>query len=174
MSREPINPIPKGILAARTCINELASENKFKLVARNSLWTEAEILCHPLECKVSYSRESIELIFEIKIGKVFETSAIEELMEELPIPVNYSFSLEPEPELVVVNQMAVVPTTSKSEVMAFFKNSLLSALMTAQVCLVTDSLTAKSKSIFQKSSLPKGNSMWDFGSIIDSLLSDNG
>jgi len=174
MSREPIRPIPKGIIAARTCINDLASESKFTLVARNSLWSEAEILCHPLECKVSYSRENIELIFEIKIGRAFETSAIDELMEDLPVPINYSFSLEPEPELVVVNQMAVVPTTSKSEVMTFIKNSLLSALMTVQICLVTDSLTSNSKSILQNSILPKANSLWDFGTIAESLLSNNG
>jgi hypothetical protein len=174
MNREPIRPIPKGILAARTCINELAAEYQFTLVAKNSLWTEAEILCHPLMCRVSFSRENIELLLAIKIGRVFETSAIEELMEDLPIPVKYSFSLEPEPELVVMNQMAVVPTTSKSEVLTFIKNSLFSALMTTQICLVTDSLTAASKSHLDSGSLPKANGLWDFGSIIDSILKNNG
>ncbi len=174
MSREPIKPIPKGILAARTCVNQLASEGRFTLVTQTPLWKEAEILCKPFSSRVFYSRENIELILEVEIGSVFDSSAIEEMMQSLPIPVNYSFSLEPNPKLTVINYLAVVPEMDKSEVLTFVKNTIFSALMTAQVSLVTDSLTQESKAILTSGLLPKANSLWDFGGLTEALLNSNG
>lgn len=174
MTRQPIYPIPKGILSARTCINQLASEGRFTLVSQTPLWKEAEILCKPFSSNISYSRENIELIIEVEIGSVFDTSAIEEMMQSLPIPVNYSFSLEPQPKLRIQNYLAVVPDTDKSEVLGFVKNTMLAALMTAQVSLVTDSLTNESRDNLTGGLLPKPNSLWDFGSLTESLLNNNG
>ena len=174
MSREPIYPIPKGILAARSSVNQLASEGRFTLVAQTPLWKEAEILCKPFSSRVFYSRENIELIIEVGVGSVFDTSAVEEMMQSLPIPVNYSFSLEPQPKLTVQNYLAVVPEIGKSEVLGFVKNTMLAVLMTAQVSLVTDSLTKESKDNLTGGLLPKANSLWDFGALTESVLSNNG
>jgi hypothetical protein len=51
---------------------------------------------------------------------------------------------------------------------------MFSVLMTAQVSLVTDSLTKESKDKLTNGLLPKANSLWDFGGLTDSLLSNNG
>jgi len=174
MSREPIKPIPKGILAARSHINQLAAEGRFTLVTQTPFWKETEILCEPFSSRLFYSRENIEIILEVEVGSVFDTSAIEEMMQSLPIPINYSFSLEPQPRLTVESYLAVTPETDKSEVLNFIKNTMFSVLMTAQVSLVTDSLTKEAKDKLTIGLLPKANSLWDFGALTESLLSNNG
>lgn len=174
MSRKAIFPIPKGIVAARTALNGLASEGTISLISKNSLWTEAEISCSPLKCETYFSRENIELVLKIRIGNIFDTLGIDEVMEELPIPVSYIYSLEPEPELFIIGNLPLLPQTDKSEVMNFVKNSFVMSLMAAQVCLVTDSLTQKSRNFLLDNGLPSPNSIWDFGSLTEKLLSKNG
>jgi hypothetical protein len=174
MSREPIKPIPKGILAARSSINQLAAEGRFTLTTQNPFWQETEILCKPFSSRLFYSRENLEIVLEVEVGSVFDSFAIEEMMQSLPIPINYSFSLEPQPKLTVQGYLAVTPETDKSEVFSFVKNTMFSVLMTAQVSLVTDSLTKESKDKLTNGLLPKANSLWDFGGLTESLLSNNG
>ena len=174
MSRNVIYPIPKGIIAARNALNELSREGKINLISKSLTWSEAEIFCSPLKCEVSFSRENIELVLKIRLGRIFDTSAIEELMSEIPIPINYSYTLEPEPELYSIDQLAVTPQTNKTELIAFLNSAITKALMAIQMCLVTDSFNQKSKSSLTESILPQPNQLWDFRDLTGKLLTQHG
>jgi len=170
MTRVPAQPIPKGIVNARGLVNELAGEAKIQIKATNPFWQETEILCSPFTGKISYSKENIELLFEITVGRVFDSSAGQEIIEELPFPVNYSYSLEPEPLLQVFGEMAVTPDTKKFEIFNFLKETTMLALVSTQVLMVTDSFTKDTMSCLTDGKLPKANSLWDFGGLAEEIL----
>jgi hypothetical protein len=170
MTRVPAQAIPKGIVNARGLVNELAGDTTIRIQATNPFWQEAVILCSPFTGKISYSKENIELIFEITIGRVFDSSAGQEIIEELPFPVNYSYSLEPEPLLKIFGEMAVTPNTKKSEVSNFLKNTTMLALVSTQALMVTDSFTKETMKSLTDAKLPKANSLWDFGGLAEKIL----
>ena len=170
MSREAAQPIPKGIVNARGLVNELAGEARIRIEATNPYWQETGILCSPFIGKISYSRENIELLFEITIGRVFDSSAGQEIIEDLPFPVNYSYSVEPEPLLQIYGELAVTPETRKPEVSNFIKNTTIIALMATQALIVTDSFTKETQKNFSDGTLPKANSLWDFGGLAEEIL----
>ena len=72
MSREAPEPIPKGIVNARGLINELAGDARIRIEATNPYWQETSILCSPFRGVISYSKENIELLFRITVGRVFD------------------------------------------------------------------------------------------------------
>ena len=162
--------IPKGIINARGLVNELASESRIRLDVTNQFWQETGLFCTPFSARFLYSRENIELILEITIGRIFDSGAGQEVLDELPIPVSYSFSLEPQPLIKITGELPVTPDTKKSEVANFINNTLIVSLMSTQALLVTDSFTAQSKEELQAGKLPKPNSLWDFGGLVDDLL----
>jgi hypothetical protein len=170
MSREAAQPIPKGIVNARGLVNELASEARIKIEATNPYWQETGILCSPFKGKITYSRENIELLFRITVGRVFDSIVGQEVIEELPFPVNYSYSLEPEPLLEIFGELAVTPDTKKFEVVNFLSNTVILALMATQALMVTDSFTQETTKILSAEKLPKANSLWDFGGLAEKIL----
>ena len=170
MSREAAQPIPKGIVNARGLVNELAGEAKVRIEATNPYWQETGIECNPFKGKLSYSKENIELLFEITVGRVFDSSVGQEIIEDLPFPVNYSYSLEPEPLLQIFGELAVTPDTKKFEVLNFLKNTTILALISTQALIVTDSFTKESMKSLSEGKLPKANSLWDFGSLAEEIL----
>jgi hypothetical protein len=170
MSREAAQPIPKGIVNARGLVNELAGEARIRIEASNPYWQETKILCSPFNGKISYSRENIELLFEITVGRVFDSSVGQEIIEDLPFPVNYTYSLEPEPLLRIFGELAVTPDTKKFEVSNFLKNTTILALVATQSLLVTDSFTKETKESLSKGTLPKANSLWNFGGLAEEIL----
>jgi hypothetical protein len=170
MSREAAKPIPKGIVNARALVNELAGEARIRIEAINPYWNETEIYCSPFRGKISYSRENIELLFEITVGRVFDSSVGQEVIEDLPFPVNYTYSLEPEPLLQIFGELAVTPNTEKFEVSKFLENTVILALMATQALIVTDSFTKESRENLDQTPLPKANSLWDFGGLAEEIL----
>ena len=171
MTRVPAQPIPKGIVNARGLVNQLASDATIRIKATNPFWQETEILCSPFSGKISYSKENIELLFEITVGRVFDSSAGQEIIEELPFPVNYSYSLEPEPLLQIFGELAVTPNTKKAEISNFLQNTTMLALVSTQALMVTDSFTKESMESLTDGKLPKANSLWDFGGLAGEILS---
>lgn len=162
--------IPKGIINARGLVNELANESRLKLDATNQFWQETGLFCAPFSGRLLYSRENIELVLEVTIGRIFDSSAGQEVLDELPIPVNYLFSLEPQPLLKIIGELPVTQDTKKNEVANFINNIMIISLMATQALLVTDSFTAQAKDELQASRLPKSNSLWDFGGLAEDLL----
>ena len=170
MSREPAHPIPKGIVNARNLVNELAGEARIRIEATNPYWQETGILCSPFAGKIHYAKENIELLFELTLGRVFDSSVGEEIIEDLPFPVSYSYSLEPEPLLQIFGELPVTPATKKFEVFNFLKNTTILALMATQALIVTDSFTKESMESLSEGKLPKANGMWDFGGLAEEIL----
>ena len=170
MTREAAQPIPKGIVNARGLINELAGEARIRIEATNPYWQETGIFCSPFSGEITYSKENVELLFRITIGRVFDSSIGQEVVEELPFPVNYSYSLEPEPLLEIFGELAVTPDTKKSEVINFLSNTVMQALMATQALMVTDSFTQETTKMLSAEKLPKANSLWDFGGLVEEIL----
>lgn len=170
MSREAARPIPKGILNARGLINELAREARIRIQATNPYWQQTSILCSPFKGEISYSRENLELIFRITVGRVFDSSVGQEVIEELPFPVNYSYSIEPEPHLEIFGELGVTPETKKHEVMNFLSNTVIHALMATQALMVTDCFTKETTKNLIAGKLPKANSLWNFGGLAEEIL----
>ena len=170
MNRVPAQPIPKGIVNARGLVNELARESRIRIEAKNPYWQVTEIYCDPFVGAISYSRENIELIFEIFIGRVFDADAGQEIISELPIPVNFNFSLEPEPLVSIIGEIAVTPNSQKFEISNFLSNTMICALMSTQALIVTDSFTQDSMKKLNAGKLPQANSMWDLGELAEKLL----
>lgn len=170
MSREAAQPIPKGIVKARGLVNELAAEGRIRIDATNPYWQETWVSCKPFKGKISYSKQNIELLFEITVGKVFDSSAGREIIEDLPIPINYNYSLEPEPLLQIFSELAVTPETRKTEVSNFLQNTTIQSLIATQALLVTDSFTRETKENLGQGLLPKANSLWDFGGLSEMIL----
>ena len=162
--------IPKGIINARGLLNDLANESMIKLGATNQFWQETELFCGPFAARFSYSKEYIELILEVTLGRVFDSEAGQEVIDGLPIPVSFEFSIEPQPLLKTFGELPVSPNTKKSEVASFIKNTLILALMTTQALLVSDSFTVESKEKLKAGNFPKPNSLWDFGGLVNQLL----
>jgi len=173
MTREPARPIPKGIINARQLVNELAAEEVFSITATNPFWTETQLASNLLITQLSYSRENIEIKLDVTVGRIFDTSAGDELNEMLPIPINLGFSLEPQPLLVVSESLAVTPDTKKHEVSSFISASIMKSLMVVQTLLVTDGFTNEEKVRWENSFLPVAQSVWDFSSLSAQVLTNN-
>ena len=170
MTREAAQPIPKGIVNARGLINELARDARIRIEATNPYWQKTGIFCSPFIGEISYSIKNIELLFRITVGRVFDSSVGQEVIEELPFPVNYSYSLEPEPLLEIFGELAVTPDTKKSEVINFLSNTVMQALIATQALMVTDSFTKETTKNLTAEKLPKANSLWDFGGLAEEIL----
>jgi hypothetical protein len=170
VSKIPPKRIPEGIINARALVNELAKDYVIIISDKNPYWQETEISCRPFTGKISYSIEYLELNFEISVGRVFDSSAGEEIIEDLPVPVNYEFSLEPEPKFTIVGNLAVTPNTQKNEVWQFILNNTIIALMATQALMVTDSFTKDSASLLAEGPFPRANSVWDFGGLARKVL----
>jgi hypothetical protein len=170
MSREAPQKIPKGIVNARGLINELAGDARIRIEATNPYSQETSILCSPFRGVISYSKENIELLFRVTVGRVFDSSVGQEVIEELPFPVNYSYTLEPEPLLEIFGELAVTPDTKKYEVINFLSNTVIQALMATQALMVTDSFTKETTKNLSAEKLPKPNSLWDFGGLAEEIL----
>ena len=174
MTREPARQIPKGIINARDLINELAQDSVISISATNQYWTETEIFSKPFVTQVSYSRQNIEIQVDVRIGRIFDTSAADELNEMLPIPINVTYSLEPNPMLQVSECLAVTPDTKKHEVRNFINACITKSLMVVQTLLVTDGFTNEEKSRWEESFLPTARSLWDFSGLSEEILLNNG
>lgn len=170
MSREAAQAIPKGIVNARGLINELAGDARIRIGTTNPFWKETSISCSPFIGAITCSKENVEILFRITVGRVFDSSVGQEVIEDLPFPVNYSYSLEPEPLLEIFGEMAVTPNTKKPEVVNFLSNTLMQALMATQALMVTDSFTQETTKILSAEKLPKANSLWDFGGLVEEIL----
>ena len=173
MTREAAKPIPKGIINARQLINELAAEEAISISATNPFWTDTELISKPFTSKISYSRENIEIQIEITIGRVFDSSAAEELNDMLPIPINVGFSLEPHPLVVISESMAVTPETKKHELSSFITGTIFKSLMIVQTLLVTDGFVNEDKTRWANSDLPPAQSLWDFSDLTSQVLAKN-
>jgi hypothetical protein len=170
VSREAAQAIPKGIVNARGLVNELAGDAKIRIEATNPYWQKTGISCSPFKGEITYSKENIELLFRITVGRVFDSSVGQEVIEELPFPVNYSYSLEPEPLLEIFGELAVTPDTKKFEIISFLSNTVMLALVATQALMVTDSFTQETTKILSAEKLPKPNSLWDFGGLAEQIL----
>ncbi len=173
MTREPARPIPKGIVNARQLINELAAESTISISASNPFWTETELLSKPFISRISYSKENIEIQIDVTIGRVFDSSAANEINEMLPIPINVDFSLEPQPLVTVSESMAVTPNTKKSEVSSFVTGVIYKSLMIVQTLLVTDGFVKEDKERWIHSNFPPAQSLWDFSGLSSQVLANN-
>jgi hypothetical protein len=174
MTREPARQIPKGIVKARQLINELAAESELAITASNPYWTETQIISNPFITNLSYDRENIEIQIDITVGRIFDTSAANELNSMLPIPINIQFSLDPQPILFVSESLAVTPETTKIEIRNFLNTSFIKSLMVVQTLLVTDGFVTEEKIRWENFSIPKAQSLWDFGSLTLQILSSHG
>ena len=173
MSREPARPIPKGIVNARQLINDLSSDSEISISATNQFWSETELVLKPFDALISYSKENIEIQLNVTVGRIFDTSAADELNLMLPIPINISYSLEPQPLLQVSESLAVTPETKRSEIKNFITDCIMKSLMIVQTLLVTDGFVSEDKARWEKSIVPKANSLWDFSILTEQILNKN-
>ena len=176
MNREPAIALPKGIVHTRTLINSLAKEKRINLLSKTPLWQEAEVQCKPFKGSISYSRENIEIEFRIHIGRVLDTYLVEETLQDLPVPVNFEYSLEPNALVTIVGNLAVTPVTEKVEVTTFFTNTMLIALMATQTLLVNQVFEVNTVEKFAETTIsshpifPYPSEPWNFSEIAQKIL----
>ena len=169
MPNEGISLLPKGIIHARTLINSIANESFINLSTKTPLWSETELLCKPFNGKLTYSRDNIEMVLEIDIGRTPDTGYLQEIMETLPIPTNYKYSLEPKALITVVREIAVTTNTTKHELANFFSDSIMVALVVTQTLLMNQVLTSDSVGVFFEM-LPYPSEPWDFSELSRKIL----
>ena len=167
MPNEGISLLPKGIIHARTLINSIANESFINLSTKTPLWSE--LLCKPFNGKLTYSRDNIEMVLEIDIGRTPDTGNLQEIMETLPIPTNYKYSLEPKALITVVREIAVTTNTTKHELANFFSDSMMVALVVTQNLLMNQVLTSDSVGVFFEM-LPYPSEPWDFSELSRKIL----
>lgn len=169
MVREPAKKIPAGIVHARALINDLNAKSHFQINVANQYWSSAELVCVPFLCLLEFSKENIELDLKIVAGEFESSDSLLEVLGELPIEIEHSYSLIPNPVLTLNFNLPVMPNTQEYEIANFLIESVIKSLMVVQTALVTESFTPSSRNLFS-SYLPKPAGLWNFGEIARGLL----
>lgn len=171
MRKEPAKKLPLAILQGRDLVNQLATEGFIKLLDANPYWSKANLKCFPFDSIVTFNRETSEFQLEIVVGRVFDTSGMD-ILNTLPIPVNYSYSLDPIPTLSLTERITVDTSTDKSEMWNFIKLAVVKTLMSTHALLVTDSFDGGCKKRIEGWNFPNAQSPWDYYAIAEEILKD--
>lgn len=171
MTREPAKRLPEAIIHGRDLLNELSTEKIITLRNSNRNWSENGINCFPFDGKISYSRENLEFRLEITVGRIFDVSGVE-ILETLPLPVNYFFSLDPVPVFTVSESIAVTPNSTKSEIWSFLQITLAKTLMATHTFLVSDTFEQECRARIATGNFPNSQSAWDYFDLAKKILSN--
>ena len=169
MTREPAKRIPESILHGRDLLNELATEGLITFQKTNPNWSENNFNCFPFDAQIKYSKQNSEFEVEITVGRVFDTSAVE-ILADLPIPVNFAYSLDPIPVFSVKDTLTVGIATTKIEMWNFLQLAVVKTLMATHTLLVTDSFESECKQRISNWDFPSAHSAWDYYGIAEQML----
>lgn len=169
MTREPAKRIPESILHGRDLLNELSIEASITLQKKNLNWSENNFNCFPFDGRITYSRASSEFEVDVTVGRIFDTAGVEALAN-LPIPVNYFYTLDPIPVFSIRESFLVSRTTTKIEMWNFLQLTLVKTLMATHTLLVTDSFEDSCKQRISSWDFPPAQSAWDYYGIAEQIL----
>lgn len=169
MEKKAARPLPKGIVRGRDIINELSSNGQIKIDAKNLYWSSAQLLCTPFQGIIEYDRQDSTFILKIGLGRTPDTYLLQEVLESLPIPVEVSYSLEPESTIYIEEKIGVTDKINSQEVLRFIQETIIRSLVVTQSLIVNRVFTPNSLDSFFKH-LPNPSSTWNFGDLAEKVL----
>lgn len=169
MTREPAKKLPQSIIHGRDLINELAQDGLITLQTSNQFWSAVRVNSFPFDLNLSFERDSQTFLAEVIVGRLFDTSGTESLIN-LPIPINYKYSVDVLPVFSVEETYGVTESTNKTEMWNFLHLTVVKTLMATHTLLVTDSFDNECKQRIEAWGFPRSQEIWDYYAIGEAVL----
>ena len=135
--------IPKSVLAARAALSQLQKNGDICLANPKAAWPDARIYFGPFDVAVITDADADTFKLVSSVGRVNQTSPLEELFSELPIgPVKFGYQLEPDPMVKHYGQMSLTEASNPEYLLKFIQHHVLCTLVMAIVLVSKDLLVA--------------------------------